>query len=174
MTKDPIYPLKRLPSRRDLLKSLGFSATALALSGCGVIVGSPNTTTSALGKDPALGRKTVLEVYSVFTSTLQAGLINLAKKYEEIQSEVGIKITYSPSGGGGGSDNPKLFTSIAGNASPDVAMLTPFSTPQWVDLGTVPLSERFSFLQSWLCQCNGLGAVRHYHGMYRHRIPLRW
>ena len=135
MTKDPIYPLKRLLSRRDLLKSLGFSATALALSGCGVIVGSPNTTTSALGKDPALGRKTVLEVYSVFTSTLQAGLINLAKKYEEIQSEVGIKITYSPSGGGGGSDNPKLFTSIAGNASPDVAMLTPFSTPQWVDLG---------------------------------------
>ncbi|TMD59187.1 MAG: ABC transporter substrate-binding protein [Chloroflexi bacterium] len=124
----------RLLTRREVLKAMGLGATALALSGCSVTLESPATVTSQ-GKDPALGRKTILELYSVFGGTVRTGVIELARKYEQIQSEVGIKITYAPSSGGGGSDNPKLFTAIAANSPPDLAFLTPFSTPQWAELG---------------------------------------
>src|SRR5437660_636818 len=128
------YGGKRLLTRREALKTLGLGTAALALSSCGVTLQSPATLTS-LGKDPALGRKTIVELYSVFGGTVRTGLIELARKYEQMQSEVGIKITYAPAAGGGGSDNPKLFTAIAANASPDLAFLTPFSTPQWAELG---------------------------------------
>ncbi len=123
-------------TRREALKALGLGATGLALAGCNVTIGKPPAgLSSSLGKDPARGRKTILEIYSVFSGTVQAGWIELARKYEGIQQDVGIKITYAPAAGGGGSDNPKLFTAIAGNESPDLANLTPFSTPQWADLG---------------------------------------
>jgi len=75
----------------------------------------------------------VLELYSVFAGNEHQGWIKLAERYEQVQSDVGIKITYSP----GHQDNPKLLTSIAGGAAPDLAHLTPFSTPQWALLGVM-------------------------------------
>ncbi|HEX4204820.1 MAG TPA: extracellular solute-binding protein [Ktedonobacteraceae bacterium] len=122
-------------TRRQAIKTMGLGATALALSGCNVIVGSAPTGLSSLGKDPAPGRKIVIEIYSVFGSTVAVGWNELAKRYEQVQPDVGVKITFAPAAGGGGDDNPKLFTSIAGNTPPDISDLTPFSTPQWAELG---------------------------------------
>src|SRR5438067_12321816 len=125
---------KRLLTRREALKAMGLGATTLALSSCSVSLQSPALGTS-LGNDPALGRKTVLDLYNVFGGTDQLALEQLIRRYEQTQSDVGIKITYAPASGGGGSDNPKLFTAIAANSPSDLAFLTPFSTPQWAELG---------------------------------------
>ena len=134
MAEGFLYGGKHLLTRRDFLKTLGMGATAAALSSCSVTLQSPALGTS-LGHDPALGRKTVLDLYNVFGGTDQLALEQLIRRYEQTQSDVGIKITYAPASGGGGSDNPKLFTAIAANSPPDLAFLTPFSTPQWAELG---------------------------------------
>jgi multiple sugar transport system substrate-binding protein len=128
------YP-QHLMNRRTALKSIGLGTTALTLSSCGIIVGSPPAGITSLGKDPAPGRKVNIELYSVFGSQDAAHWIKLAEIYEQIQPDVGVKITHAPSPNSSGGDNPKLFTAIAGNNSPDLAHITPFSTPQWVELG---------------------------------------
>ncbi|GHO66868.1 hypothetical protein KSC_057600 [Ktedonobacter sp. SOSP1-52] len=127
--------LNFLTTRRQAIKTMSLGATALALSGCNVIMGATPPGLSSLGKDPAPGRKTVIEIYSVFSSNVAVGWNELAARYEKAQPDVGVKITYAPASGGGGDDNPKLFTSIAGKTPPDIANLTPFSTPQWAELG---------------------------------------
>lgn len=138
MTNTWYSPLShRLINRRTALKTLGLGASTLALSSCGVTLGSPPAGLSSLGKEAAPNRKVVIELYSVFSGAVQTGWIELARRYEQAQPDIGVKITYAPSGGGGGGDNPKLFTSVAGNAAPDVAHITPFSTPQWVELGVM-------------------------------------
>jgi ABC-type glycerol-3-phosphate transport system substrate-binding protein len=135
MARSSLHELSRLLTRREAIKVMGLGATALALSGCNVIVGPAPASLSSLGKDPAPGRKTVIEIYSPFGSPQAVGWNKLATRYEQIQSEVGVKITYAPASDTTGQDNPKLFTSIAGGTPPDIANLTPFSTPQWVELG---------------------------------------
>jgi multiple sugar transport system substrate-binding protein len=128
------YGGKHLLTRRNFLKTVGLGATAATLSSCSVTLESPALGTS-LGSDPALGRKTVLDLYNVFGGSDQLALEHLIRRYEQTQSDVGIKLTYAPASSGGGSDNPKLFTAIAANSPPDLAFLTPFSTPQWAELG---------------------------------------
>jgi multiple sugar transport system substrate-binding protein len=135
MARSSLYELSHLLTRRQAIKAMGLGATALALSGCDVIVGSAPAALSSLGKDPAPGRKTVIEIYSPFASNEAVGWNKLATRYEQIQPDIGVKITYAPASDHTGQDNPKLFTAIAGNASPDIANLTPFGTPQWVELG---------------------------------------
>lgn len=137
MTNNLQRNLARRLTRRTALKTIGLGATALSLSGCGVIMGAPSPTLSAQGKEAAQGRKTVIELYNVFGGVDNDHWVNLARKFEEAQSEIGIKITYAPAGGGGGGDNPKLLTAIAGGNPPDLAQLTPFSTPQWAALGVM-------------------------------------
>lgn len=127
-------------TRREALKAFGMGATALSLSSCGVTLGQPSETELAVasqGKEAAAGRKTVIELYSVFGGIDNAHWVQLGRRFEQAQSEIGIKITYAPSGGGGGGDNPKLLTAIAGGSPPDLADLTPFSTPQWAALGVM-------------------------------------
>lgn len=122
-------------TRRQALKTIGLGTTALALAGCDVIVGPPPAGLSSLGKDPAPGRKTNIEIYSVFGGNDAGNWVKLATRYEQTHPDIGVKITYAPASSGGGQDNPKLFTAIAGNSSPDIGHLTPFSTPQWAELG---------------------------------------
>lgn len=133
-------------SRRMLLRA-GLSASLLPfLAGCSVTTGNPLSPTDiAQGKEAAPGRKTVLNLYSVFGSNEAIGWVKLAQRYEEAQSEVGIKITYSPQAGSS-SDNPKLFTAIAGDTPPDLAHLVPGMTPQWATLGV--LTDLSQYMQA--------------------------
>src|SRR5438067_4656450 len=89
------YP-QQLMNRRTALKSIGLGTTALTLSSCGVTVGSRPAGITPLGKDPALGRKIDIELYSVFGSQDAANWIKLAEIYEQVQPDVGVKITYAP------------------------------------------------------------------------------
>lgn len=52
-------------SRRTALKTLGLSATSLALAGCGVTFESP-ASLAFEGSDPGLNRKIVLEMYNIW------------------------------------------------------------------------------------------------------------
>jgi multiple sugar transport system substrate-binding protein len=132
--------LSRL-SRRRALKTFGLSTVLLSLGGCSVTLGTPNAlsadSSQVQGKEPAPGRKTVLEFYSVFGNSDAVGWVKLAERFEQAQSTIGIRITYAPSSGSNGSDNPKLLTAIAGNNAPDIAHVVPFATPQWADLGVM-------------------------------------
>ncbi len=138
-------------TRRQAIKTIGLGATAFALAGCNVTLGASPEGLSSLGKEPAPGRKVVIEIYSVFGSTGAVGWNKLATRYEQAQPDIGVRITYAPAAGGGGDDNPKLFTAIAGNTPPDLANLTPFSTPQWAELGI--MTDLTPYLQR-----DGIGA----------------
>ncbi len=128
----------RMFTRREALKAFGIGATALSLSSCGFTLGKPSATIlHAQGKEAAAGRKTVIELYNIFGGNDNVHWIQLAERFEQAQSEIGIKITYAPANGGGGGDNPKLLTAIAAGSPPDLAQLTPFSTPQWASLGVM-------------------------------------
>ncbi len=130
----------RTLTRREALKAFGIGATALSLSSCGFTPGKPSATVlqqGGQGKEAAAGRKTVIELYSTFAGTNAVHLIELAQRFEQDQSEIGLKITYSPAGSTGGADNPKLLTAIAAGNPPDIAPITPFSTPQYASLGVM-------------------------------------
>ena len=133
-------------SRRDVLKTIGLGAAALGVSACGVTTGSQESGgIEAFGKAAATGRKAVVELYNVFGGEENQNWIRLARMFEETQPDIGVQITYAPAGGGGGGDNPKLLTAIAGGTPPDLAQLTPFSTPQWAELGVMTdLTEYFA------------------------------
>jgi multiple sugar transport system substrate-binding protein len=135
MVRRSLHERLNFLTRRQAIKTIGLGTAALAFPGCSVMVGPPSAGLSSLGKDPAPGRKTVIEIYSVFGGNDAANWVKLAERYEQAHPDIGVKITYAPASTGGGQDNPKLFTAIAGNSSPDLAHLTPFGTPQWADLG---------------------------------------
>jgi ABC-type glycerol-3-phosphate transport system substrate-binding protein len=144
-------------TRRRFLQLAGTGAGALALGACGAPAGEavPTTgpTAAAAGgptvaagaptptptptpippREAAAGRKTVIELYSVFSGKEHAGWIKTAEAFEASQADIGVKITYSP----GHAENPKLLTAVAGGAAPDLAQMTPFSTPQYVELGVM-------------------------------------
>jgi len=157
------YGRKKL-SRRQALKAIALGAAGATLAACGVTTGSPGSANKTPATTPAAsqapppaanatpavreapkGRKIVLELYSVFAGNEHQGWIKLAERYEQVQSDVGIKITYSP----GHQDNPKLLTSIAGGAAPDLAHLTPFSTPQWALLGVMTDLTEYVKQEGW-------------------------
>ncbi|MBV9228636.1 MAG: extracellular solute-binding protein, partial [Chloroflexi bacterium] len=145
MASNSIDECSRLFTRRDAIKTLGLGATALALAGCEVMVGSPPKSLSSLGKDPAPGRSTVIDIYCGFGTAIGIGWIKLATKYEQLHPDIGVRITYAPTSSSGSGDNPKLFTAIAVDTAPDIANLTPFSTPQWAELGI--MSDLTPYLQ---------------------------
>lgn len=125
-------------TRRSFLQALALGTASLGLAGCGVTFESGEAAgLTSIGKQAARGRPITLDLYNVFGGIDNQHWIQLAKRYEASQDKVGIKITYSPATGGGGGDNPKLLTSIAGDTAPDLAQLTPFSTPQWAELGVM-------------------------------------
>lgn len=121
-------------TRRNALAALGMiGAGTLALPGCTFTKGTAPISTNGLAKKPAPGRKTNIEFYSLWGGPTGQGLVNLAKKYESIQSEVGVRITYAPATGIG--VQQKLQVAIASGDPPDVAQIVPYETPQWADLG---------------------------------------
>jgi multiple sugar transport system substrate-binding protein len=139
-------------TRREALKAFGMGATALSLSSCGFTLGKPSITVlQAQGKEAAAGRKTVIELYNIFGGTDNIHWIQLAERFEQAQQDIGIKITYAPPGSSGGGDNPKLLTAIAAGHPPDLAQITPFSTPQFASLGV--MTDLTPYLQR-----EGLGA----------------
>ncbi|HEX3814542.1 MAG TPA: ABC transporter substrate-binding protein [Mycobacteriales bacterium] len=121
-------------TRRNALLALGaLGAGSLALDGCTVTKGTAPITTQGLAKKPAPGRKTNIEVYSLWGGGVGQGLVNMAKAYEASQSQVGVRVTYAPATGIG--VQQKLQVAIAAGAPPDVAQIVPYETPQWSDLG---------------------------------------
>lgn len=132
-------------SRRSALKLLGgISAAGLLGSGCTITRGSPPIDEHGLDKKPAPGRKVNIELYSVWGGTGGVGMVNLAKRFEEAQDDIGVRVVYAPAGVGGGSVQQKLFVAIAGENPPDIAQLVPSQTPQWADLGIMTdLTDRF-------------------------------
>jgi multiple sugar transport system substrate-binding protein len=123
-------------SRRQALRlfgGAGLAAGSLALGGCTITKGTAPISTQGLSKDPAPGRKTNIEVYSIFGGTVGQGWVKLASRYEQVQKDVGVRVTYAPGTSSG--EQQKLLVAIAANSPPDVAQLIPFETPQWADLG---------------------------------------
>ncbi len=141
--QDPYGPM----TRRRFLKVAGAGAGMVTLAACGAPAGETGGNTAAkttplppgvqptatLGKAAAANRETTIELYSVFGGKEHAGWIKTAEAFEKSQDKIGIKITYSP----GHADNPKLLTAVAGGAAPDLAQMTPFSTPQYAELGVM-------------------------------------
>lgn len=64
-------------NRRTALKTIGLGAGALSLSGCGLITDARPTGLTALGKDPAPGRKVVIDLYNIFGSAQAPAFIAL-------------------------------------------------------------------------------------------------
>lgn len=127
--------LNRLMTRRSAMRALGgagLGAAALALPGCTFTKGEKSVESLGLSKKPAGGRKVDIEIYSLWGSTIGQGFVDLAKEYEKIQDDVGVRVTYAPSTAQG---QQKLFTAIAGHQAPDIAQLVPLQTPQWAALG---------------------------------------
>ncbi|HVX45642.1 MAG TPA: ABC transporter substrate-binding protein [Mycobacteriales bacterium] len=128
--------LNRMMTRRSAMRALGGlgmgAAAATALPGCTFTKGEKSVESLGLSKKPASGRKVDIEIYSLWGSTIGQGFVDLAKQYEQIQDEVGVRVTYAPSTSQG---QQKLFTAIAGNQAPDIAQLVPLQTPQWAALG---------------------------------------
>lgn len=134
-------------TRRRALQTmggLGLGALGLSTGGCTITKGTPPISDVGLDKKPAPGRKTTITVYSVWGSTVGAGMVKLAQRFEESQPDIGVRVVYAPSGVGGGAVQQKLFTAIAGNNPPDVAQLVPSQAPQWAELGIMTdLTDRY-------------------------------
>ncbi len=145
-------------TRRRFLEITGVSAGMMTLAACGAPAGGPVARTTATAvpagdtasggagaaeveptptpvppRQAAAGREIVIELYSVFAGAEHAGWIKTAEAFEAAQDKIGVKITYSP----GHAENPKLLTAVAGGAAPDLAQMTPFSTPQYAELGVM-------------------------------------
>lgn len=149
-------PDKRM-TRRRFLQMTGAGAGMMTLAACGAPAGgsvpsTPAAATAATDGDAAAapadveptatpippreapqGRATTIELYSVFAGAEHAGWIKTVEAFEKSQTDIGVKITYSP----GHAENPRLLTAVAGGTAPDLAQMTPFSTPQYVTLGVM-------------------------------------
>jgi hypothetical protein len=122
-------------SRRQALRlfgGAGFAAGSLALGGCTITKGTAPISTQGLSKDPAPGRKTNIEVYSIFGGTVGQGWVKLASRYEQVQKDVGVRVTYAPGTSSG--EQQKLLVAIAANSPPDVAQLSVERPARAVDL----------------------------------------
>lgn len=127
----------RMSRRRALQLFAGgaLGAAALSSAGCTITRGEPPITSVGLDKKPAKGRKENIEIYHPWGAPTGAGLVQLAEEFEAAQPDIGVRMVYAPAGVGGGAVQQKLFTAIAGNNPPDVAMLVPMQTAQWAELG---------------------------------------
>ena len=143
----PTSPRRSAISRRRALQALGglgLSAAGLLSAGCTITKGTPPISNVGLDKKPAPGRKTNIEVYSVFGGPVGEGMVKLAQRFEESQEDIGVRVIYAPAGVGGGAVQQKLFTAIAGDNPPDVAQLVPSQAPQWAELGIMTdLTDRY-------------------------------
>lgn len=130
----PPDPIPSVMSRRNALMALGgLGAGAMLLDGCTVTRGTPPIATQGLAKKAAPGRKTTINLYSLWGGPTGQGLATLAEAYEHSQPNVGVKITYAPATGIG--VQQKLQVAIASGDPPDVAQIVPYETPQWSELG---------------------------------------
>ncbi len=90
---------------------------------------------------PEGDRSVTLEFFSSFGGILFDAFGKIAADYEAMQSDVGIKISYSP----GHAENPRLLTTLAAGDAPDIAMMVDFQNAQYVELGVVTdLTDRFN------------------------------
>jgi len=105
----------------------------MLLDACTVTRGTAPISTAGLAKNPASGRKTTINMFSLWGGPTGQGLAALAKQYEQSQSEIGVRITYAPATGIG--VQQKLQVAIASGDPPDVAQIVPYETPQWAALG---------------------------------------
>jgi multiple sugar transport system substrate-binding protein len=85
------------------------------------------------GRAAAAGRAITLDLYEVWGGHLFDGWVRIAEMYEQLNPDVGVKVTYAP----GHQDNPKILTAIAGGVPPDMAMIVDFATAQWAELGAM-------------------------------------
>lgn len=163
-------------SRRRALQL--FSGGALGTvglfnAGCTITKGTPPITEVGLDKKPAPDRKDNIEVYHPFGGTVGAGMVALAEKFESIQDDIGVRVIYAPAGVGGGAVQQKLFTAIAGNNPPDVAMLVPMQTAQWAELGI--LTDLTDWFESAGLKESDFFAPAWESMMYRGRVwQLQW
>lgn len=142
----PTSRRKSALSRRAALKLMGGIGAAglLSAAGCTITKGVPPISVVGLDKKPAPGRKTNIEVYSVFGGPVGEGMVKMAELFEKSQPDIGVRVVFAPAGVGGGSVQQKLFVAIAGDNPPDCAQLVPSQTPQWADLGIMTdLTDRF-------------------------------
>ncbi|MCF6468684.1 ABC transporter substrate-binding protein [Nonomuraea sp. MG754425] len=124
---------RRVVSRRAALRGLAGAAGLAALSGCRVVEGGPPPNTQGLSKKPAPGRRVNITFYSLFGGVDGQGWVELARRFESVQDEIGVEVVYAPPTGQG--EQQKLLVSIAAGDPPDLAMVIPFQVPQWAELG---------------------------------------
>lgn len=130
----PPAPIPSAMTRRNALIALGgLAPAAMLLDACTVTRGTAPISTAGLAKAPAAGRKTSINMYSLWGGPTGQGLAELAKAYEKTHPEVGVRITYAPATGIG--IQQKLQVAIASGDPPDVAQIIPYETPQWAELG---------------------------------------
>lgn len=132
-TRTPSWALSR---RSVLLAAVAGVAGAGALSGCQVIDDGVNAEnlSGALNKQPAPGRPRTIEMYNQWGGLAGQAWVAVAELYEEIQDEVGVRITYAPPTA---DTQVRLLTSIAAESPPDVAFVLPEHYPQLTGLGVV-------------------------------------
>src|SRR5690606_37750860 len=94
-----------LLNRRSLLRAGGALLSAGLVggvsSGCTVVSSGRDAMQVRLNKAPAPGRKTTIEIYNLWGSTVGAGLVECARLFEEAQDEIAVRVTFSPTPGGG-------------------------------------------------------------------------
>lgn len=117
-------------SRRSLLGA-GAAVAAGLSSGCTVVSSGRNAEAIRPNKDPAPGRKHVIEIYNNFGSQVGAGMVACAQDFEAYQDEIGVRVTFAPTIG---AVSQKLFTAIAGKQAPDVAYCDASVAPAWTQL----------------------------------------
>jgi multiple sugar transport system substrate-binding protein len=124
-------------TRREALALLGGlgGAGLLSTAGCTITRGEPPINTTGLDKKPAPGRKTNIELYSLWGGSIGSGWIKIAEAFEASHPDIGVRVVFAPAGTDG--TQQKLFTAISSGNPPDIAQLIPHQTPQWAELGVM-------------------------------------
>lgn len=120
-------------TRRKALSALGTSAALAAAPACRFTKGEETIVPLGLSKKPAPGRPTEIEIYSVWGGSVGQGWVDAARRYEQEQPDVGVRVTYAPATSS--NQQQKLFTAIAGGQGPDIAQIGRYQAPQWARLG---------------------------------------
>ena len=122
------------PMTRRALLGIGAGALVGLGSGCAIVPSGRDAVTIRPNKDPAPGRRTVIEIYNNFGAQVGAGVVACAKAFEDYQDEIGVRVTFAPGSGEGTGIPQKLLTAIAGQQAPDIAFCDASVAPAWTQL----------------------------------------